>query len=1111
MTADGVTPPPARSPGDAGAPAPASAGRLTDGQRALWFLHELEPSSSKYIIARAALIRGPLDLEVLERAMRTIGDRHPALRTIFDASAGAPRRIVHARSDIAVERQDASGWTESALRDRLRAAAYRPFDLQRGPLWRVVVFARGAHDHVLLFAMHHIATDFWSLTLVFDEVRRLYEAGVAGGPAGLADALAALPRAGDPDTYLRTVDDYLTSPARDADLAWWRDQLAGAPSELDWPHAGIGPAATDAIPQLEFMLAPELRDRVEAFARARDVTIHAVLIAAYYVVLARWTGQRDLVVGVPSAVRRAPEARRLVGYCVNPLPLRARLSDETSFTDLVARASATTRSALFHQRLPFVTLVEQLCAQRTTAGNPIFQAMFSFQRAFDRQLEGLGEFAIGVGVTELRFGPATIQAYPLAPGAPQVDLTLSVAPVATGLACTLDYSAARFERRAVEQMAAQYERLLGHLLDAPELPVVRCAMLSDRERAALASAWNDTARDYPVTACLHDLVSAQARAQPDAIAVIDARGRLSYAELDARADRLSARLRALGVGLETPVGILMNRSTDLIVAMLAVLKSGGVYVPLDPAYPPRRLELIARDSRIPVLVTERELASRLSVPDCERVMIDDGALLDRAVPVSGPPVRVAPDNAAYLLYTSGSTGNPKGISVTHRNAVSFVHWAATAFSREDMSEVLASTSLCFDLSVFEIYGTLHRGGRVVVVDNALAVADQPHARAVTLINTVPSALSALIATRGVPDSAQVIALAGEALHGSLVRRAYAETRARRVFNYYGPTEATTYATGAELPRDDAAAPAIGLPLDNARAYVLDHELEPLPPGMRGELFIGGDGVTRGYARRPALTAERFVPDPFAGVPGARMYRTGDVVVRRGDGQLHFLGRADHQIKLRGFRIELGEIEAQLASHPAVRDAAATLWTGDGEPRLVAYIVVANELTGEPTDDALRSHLGEALPGYMVPAQLVRCAALPHTPNGKVDRARLPAPGAPPGPADGCVAPRDELEARIAAIWSELLGRDPVGVHDNFFALGGSSLVAARLVSLLHGRGLPVALRDLFEHPTVASLAARLRAGDGVRADDCIPVQPRERFQVARQAAHSTPVPQAKEP
>jgi len=1072
--------------------------RLTDGQRALWFLHELAPTSSKYIIARAALIRGPLDTGLLERAVHAVGGRHPALRTTFDASAGAPQRTVHAPRDIAIDLVDASGLDDGELAARLRTAAYQPFDLQRGPLWRMSVLARSATEHLLLFAMHHIVTDFWSLTLVFDEVRRLYEAGVAAGPEGIARALSALPLAGDPEAYLRMVDDYLASPARDADLAWWRGQLDGAPVELDWPTTGSAPAAGDAIPQLAFTLPGELRDRVEAFGRARGATMHPVLLAAYDVLLARWTGQRDLVVGVPSAVRRGPEVRRLVGYCVNPLPLRARLAEHTTFAELVAQASATTRGALRHQRLPFAALVEHLGAQRP-AGNPIFQAMFSFQRAFAPELEALAEFAIGAGTTELRLGPATIRAYPLAPSDPQVDLTLSVAPVAAGLACTLDYDPAQFERGAIEQMASQYERLLDQLIEAPDRPVACGSLVSETERPALARAWNDTARDYPRHARLHELVSARVRERPDAVAVVDGRTRLTYAELEARADRLSRLLRARGVRVETRVGVLMNRTTDLIVALLAVLDSGGVYVPLDPAYPAKRLEFCARDAGIHLLVTERALAGRLLLADGERIVMDDGALLDDdgALPAA-PPVALHPDALAYILYTSGSTGNPKGVCVTHRNAVNFVHWAATAFSDRDMAEVLASTSICFDLSVFEIYATLYRGGRVVLVDNALAVADQAHARTVTLINTVPSALSALVATGGVPDSVRVVIVAGEPLHASLVHQAYANTAAQRVFNYYGPTEATTYATGTAIARDAAGAPSIGLPLDNTRAYVLDRELEPLPAGMRGDLYVGGDGVTRGYAGQPALTAERFVPDPFAAAPGARMYRTGDVAVRRGDGQLHFVGRADQQIKLRGFRIELGEIESCLLSCPAVREACVSLWTGREEPRLVAHVVTAGARR-EITDDALQRHLRESLPDYMVPAQFVRCVELPHTPSGKIDRARLPDPGAP-APAERHVTARDELEARIAAAWSEALAREPIGVHDNFFALGGSSLVAVRLVALLRHRGVPVALRDLFAHPSVAALAALLRADGPHRtacADDAVPVLPRVPFRLAR--------------
>jgi amino acid adenylation domain-containing protein len=1063
---------------------------LTHGQRALRFLHQLEPGSPAYTIARAARIRGPLDVAALRRALEGLVARHPVLRTSFPLVGEDPVQHIHEQLPLALAVEDAAGFSEAELQRRLIAVAYQPFDLERGPLLRVTLFSRAADEHVLLLAMHHIIADFWSLAVLVDELRQLYEAADSGEPG--AGGGSALPPPGQPAACLRWQSQYLASSAHEEDWAYWRQQLSGPLPRLELPRA---PAAAKGDPAPEpchrFKLGRELRQRAEKFSRLHGVTLNVTLLTAFQALLHRLTGQEDIIVGTPVATRSWPGSARLVGYCVNTLPLRVELARDPSFPELVARTGAIVRGALEHQEFPFSMLVERLQPERIVDRTPIFQALFVYQRAHLGELQDLAAFAVGGGAARMRLGQASVESIPLPPGTAQFELTLAIAPDQEGLLCAFEYDRARLDAGMAERLAAQYECLLAAALETEHTPLSLLPLLPREQLEQHLLGWNATARSYRSDLCLHELVAAQAAKTPEAVAVVSGAERLTYAELQARASRLAALLRRHGVGPEVRVGVLVHRTAELLVGLLAILEAGGAYVPLDPRYPRQRLDFILRDAKVAVLLTQRDLASLLPEHSADPLYLDE---LDPSAPREGAVTAgVRPDNLAYVLYTSGSTGQPKGVAISHRSAVNFVQWATEVFAPEEMLGVLASTSICFDLSVFELFAPLSCGGRVILADTALHLPELPAASEVTLINTVPSAISELLMARAIPASVRTINLAGEPLSSSLVSRLYEETSAESIVNLYGPSETTTYSTYTVLPPVPTEPVSIGRAIANTQVYVLDANLQPVPEGVKGELFIGGIGVARGYLARPRLTAERFLPDPFSGLPGARLYRTGDLVRHCSDGTLEFLGRVDHQVKVRGFRIELGEIEALLRNHPAVKEAAVLAWGTAAERQLVAYVVPApDELPSSGVGEhgaqsaaaaqqesgymkQLREFLRGRLPDYMVPSQFVLLEALPLTPNGKINRAALPEPrSSQPDSSLEYLAPRNELEARIAAVWAELLRRERVGVHDSFFSLGGNSLLAGRLAARLSSAlRVQVSIRTVFEHQTVAALATHL--------------------------------------
>jgi amino acid adenylation domain-containing protein len=1033
---------------------------LSFAQQRLWFLNQLQPDSPFYNVPDTYRLTGRLDARVLERCFDALVRRHETLRTTFKLVGGEPRQFIQDPAPFTLQVVDLTHLpAEKREAEALRLAeeeATRLFDLTRDPMLRARLVRLGEDEHFLLMSMHHIASDGWSRSILADELMKLYEAY----SEGREPALEPLPiQYAD---YAMWQREYLSGEVLSEQLGYWKEQLGGELPALGLPTDHPRPPMltySGAYYPLEF--PQELGAALSALGRKSGATRYMVLLAAFDALLYRYTGQEDVVVGTPIAGRNRREVEGLIGFFVNTLVMRASLSGEPTFRKLLGRVREVTLGAYGHQEVPFEKLVEELHPERDMSRNPLFQVAFALQNAptHDLALRGLNMTPLEIGSDASRF-----------------DLEVHIwEEEDEGLGGYIVYSTDLFVEASMARLHAHYVRLLEGVAADPDARIAELSLLAEAETRQLLYEWNDTRREYPHGQCVHELFEAQAARTPGAVALVCGEQRVTYAELNRRADGLARRLQAAGVGPEVAVGLYAGRTVEMVVGLLAVLKAGGAYVPLDPDYPHERLAFILADTQAGVLLTEKRLLDRMPPHEAEVIRLDD----ERPACESAAQAanRAVDANLAYFIYTSGSTGRPKGVAITHRSVVTLLHWARENFSARELEGVLAATSICFDLSAFELFVPLSVGGKVILAENALALPTLPAAGEVTLINTVPSAMAELVRMSAVPRSVLCVNLAGEPLKNSLAQQVYAQPGVRRVLNLYGPSEDTTYSTAAAHARGATTEPTIGRPIANTQVYVLDGRLEPVAVGVRGELYLGGAGLARGYLARPDLTAERFIPDPFGGMPGGRLYRTGDVARYLSGGELEFLGRADQQVKIRGFRIEPGEIEAVLSTHPAVRQAIVTAGEdATGEGRLIAY--VAGAKTGASTGE-LKAFLRERLPPYMMPSVFVFLDALPLTPSGKVDRQRLPVPdGARPSDAAAeYVAPRTPGEEALAAIWREVLGVEQVGVYDNFFSLGGHSLLATRAVSLVRERcGAEVPLRLMFESPTVEGIAAHVEVG-----------------------------------
>ncbi|HHM9964063.1 TPA: pyoverdine non-ribosomal peptide synthetase PvdD, partial [Pseudomonas aeruginosa] len=1039
---------------------------LSFAQERQWFLWQLEPESAAYHIPSALRLRGRLDVDALQRSFDSLVARHETLRTRFRLEGGRSYQQVQPAVSVSIEREQ---FGEEGLIERIQAIVVQPFDLERGPLLRVNLLQLAEDDHVLVLVQHHIVSDGWSMQVMVEELVQLY----AAYSRGLEVALPALPiQYADYALWQRS---WMEAGEKERQLAYWTGLLGGEQPVLELPFDRPRPARqSHRGAQLGFELSRELVEAVRALAQREGASSFMLLLASFQALLYRYSGQADIRVGVPIANRNRVETERLIGFFVNTQVLKADLDGRMGFDELLAQARQRALEAQAHQDLPFEQLVEALQPERNASHNPLFQVLFNHQSEIrsvtpevqleDLRLEGLawdGQTA-------------------------QFDLTLDIQEDENGIWASFDYATDLFDASTVERLAGHWRNLLRGIVANPRQRLGELPLLDAPERRQTLSEWNPAQRECAVQGTLQQRFEEQVRQRPQAVALILDEQRLSYGELNARANRLAHCLIARGVGADVPVGLALERSLDMLVGLLAILKAGGAYLPLDPAAPEERLAHILDDSGVRLLLTQGHLLERLPRQAGVEVLAIDGLVLD-GYAESDPLPTLSADNLAYVIYTSGSTGKPKGTLLTHRNALRLFSATEAWFGFDERDVWTLFHSYAFDFSVWEIFGALLYGGRLVIVPQWVSRSPEDFYRllcreGVTVLNQTPSAFKQLMAVACSADMAtqqpalRYVIFGGEALDLQSLRPWFQRfgDRQPQLVNMYGITETTvhvTYRPVSEADLEGGLVSPIGGTIPDLSWYILDRDLNPVPRGAVGELYIGRAGLARGYLRRPGLSATRFVPNPFPGGAGERLYRTGDLARFQADGNIEYIGRIDHQVKVRGFRIELGEIEAALAGLAGVRDAVVLAHDGVGGTQLVGYVVADSAEDAERLRESLRESLKRYLPDYMVPAHLMLLERMPLTVNGKLDRQALPQPDASLS-QQAYRAPGSELEQRIAAIWAEILGVERVGLDDNFFELGGHSLLLLMLKERIGDTcQATLSISQLMTHASVAEQAA----------------------------------------
>lgn len=1025
---------------------------LTEAQKEIWLAAQMGGDSVvAYNESMKLEFRGAFDPDRFRLAVQQLAQRHPIL--LARISPDGQWQSIASSSAIEAPLIDLSDRDEAGrkrgLSDILDREVSEAFDLATGPLWRVRIVRLDPSHHVAVWTAHHIVCDGWSGGLLVSEAGKIYSALTRG----------IVPALDEPVPFERyaSAAQPESSSVRDA-IVYWQRQFAEAPAPLDLPTDRPRPLQRSAkAATLVQGLDGSLYQSLKRTAAQQRTTMVVLLMAAMKTLLHRLTGQTDLVVGLPVAGQAVTGHSCLVGHCVNLLPVRTHLQPAASFQEALAVVKKNVLDAYDHHQCTIGTILQHVAVPRSAGRQPLVEVIFNVDRdPSAAEFHGL-EFAC-------ERNPKRALHY---------DIFFNFVEGPRGLYVECDYNTDLFDAVTMERWLGHYQTLLGSIVAMPGESIATLPILTRAEQDELLNEWNDPPVEMPRRLRLHELFEQQAERSPEARAVTFEGRHLTYGELNRRSNQVAHRLKMLGAGPDVLVGLFLERSPEMLVGILGILKAGAAYVPMDPEYPKERLGYILQDSRAPIVVTQKSLTDDL--PDFSgRLVCLDADWADIAREREhNLPSEAAPQHLAYVLFTSGSTGRPKGVALEHHSAVTFVQWASRVFSPEDLAGVLFSTSVCFDLSVFEMFVTMNAGGTIIIAPNALHLPGLSARNEVTLINTVPSAMTELLHMGAVPLSVRVVNLAGEALSEALVEQIYAQTKVERVYNLYGPTEATTYSTYTLVPRGCPV--TIGRPIANTQAYILDAHRNLAPRGVLGELYLAGEGLARGYYGRPDLTDERFVPNPFDPRPGARMYRTGDLCRWLPDKTIQYLGRLDHQIKLRGFRIELGEIEATLDRYPGIRQSLLMAREDQpGQKRLVAYVVPEPGTTVQ-TDD-LRLYVKQRLPEFMLPSSIVVLEAFPLSPNGKIDRKRLPGPDEQAvEPSREYVAPRDPLEQVLAQLWAKVLRVGRVGLHDNFFELGGHSLLAVRMIveiEKLYKKRLPLA--TLLQAPTIDALAAVLR-------------------------------------
>lgn len=1110
-------------PSTIGHPAPPSSYPLSHGQQALWFLYQSAPESAAYNVGFAVRVRSHVDRVALRQAFQMLLDRHAALRTTFKhvpreqgTQEGGLLQVVHGEQAVFFEEVDAKGWSEQRLKEQVELAYKRPFDFEEGPLLRASLFTRSQHTHVLLLTIHHMAVDAWSVGLLLDELRQLY-------PAAKAGRKASLPSAAPYADFVAWQRDKLQAEGERL-LAYWQEELAGAPQVLNLPtDYARPPVQTYKGASLTFQLPASLTAQIRDYARSEGATLYMTLLAAFQVLLHRYTGAESVLVGSPVAGREQREFTQTVGNFINSIVLRADFAGHPSFKEVLSQVRGRVLSALSHQAYPFALLVQHVQANRTASHSPLFQASFVLQKLSGSPLLELSAPTLTQqenGRESINWGGLDFAPYPIGQQEGQFDLTFEIAETKETLFAIVKYNSDLFNAETIRRMGGHFQSLLAGVVSHPETAIGKLPLLTRNERDKLLVTWNQTQSDYPRDKCMHQLFEAQAARTPEAIALLFGEQQLTYGELNCRANQLAHYLQEQGVGPEVLVGLNIERSIEMVVGLLGILKAGGAYVPLDPSFPQERLAFMIADSKVPILLTQEKLLG--SIPyEGRQLALDSQWHLLQGSSERNPTSKVQPENLAYCIYTSGSTGKPKGVLLCHRSLTNFLTSISSAPGLTNQDTLLAVTTISFDIAGLELYLPLLKGAKLVLAEQEV-ISDGKNllkkliSSGATVMQATPATWRMLLASGWQKSEAWQsrpaflgqlkVLCGGEALPLELAHQLLA--LGVDLWNMYGPTETTIWSSLAHITDNqsdkDAHADAskgvitIGRPIANTQIYVLDEHLQPVPIGVPGELHIGGDGVARGYLNRPKLTNERFIRNPFG---EGRLYKTGDSCRYLPDGKLEFLGRLDHQIKIRGFRVELGEIEAVLIGHELIREVVVVAQEEGGPSgtaqRLVAYFVPAvpaSDLSPQTSDALthrnLRLYLKDTLPDYMIPSFFVQLEALPLTPNGKVNRRGLPAPDDQVLMSKSYRAPRTESEKTLGTLWEEVLQRSPIGVDDNFFELGGHSLLVTQLLANVRQTfQVELLIRHLFERPTVAELAILIEAQKAAQEMTTLAIQP----------------------
>jgi amino acid adenylation domain-containing protein len=1033
---------------------------LSHGQRALWFLYQLAPESAAYNLLYAAHLHFAVDVPALQRSLQALVQRYPILTATYAMKGKEPIQRLHSNQTLQIEVIDTSTWSWEYLRQRLDDEGNRPFNLEQGPLLRVNLYVRSAQYSILSLTVHHIIADLWSLNVLIDELRVLYSKEKAG-------VLAQLPPVNAQFTdYIRWQADMLAGPEGELHWLYWQQKLAGELPAMNLPtDRPRPPVQTYRGASHSFQLSDEMTRQLRKLAQAENVTLYTLVLAVFLVLLFRYSDQEDLLIGTPMLGRNRADFEKTIGYFANPIVLRTSLASNPIFKQLLKQVRQTVIEAIEHQDYPFPLLVERLQPKRDPGYSPLIQTLFIWDKPS----------------TPVEYPPVVPLFEPFVvgqQGAP-FDLTLTVFELDGSLSADFRYNVDLFGDTTIARMEQHFQTLLNAILAHPDQHILDLPMLIEAEQRQILVEWNDTQSDYPEYACIHQLFETQVLRTPETVAVAFEDQQLTYWELNRRANQVAHALQAAGIGPDTLVGVAMERSIEMVIALLAILKAGGAYVPLEPTYPRERLAYMIQDAGLSIVLTQKRLWDLLPHDDLLILNLDDDENPFARYSEENPTSTVRPDNLVYMIYTSGSTGKPKGVMNIHRALSNRLHWMQQAYQLNPADRVMQKTPFSFDVSVWEFFWPLLNGARLVVArpkghqDPAYLIS-LIEEQQITTMHFVPSMLQAFLEQPGLERSASLIRVicSGEALSFELQKRFFSCLNAD-LYNLYGPTEAAIDVTHWTCRREssDPVVP-IGHPIANTEMYILNRSFQPVPVGVVGELYIGGVGLARGYFNRPELTAEMFISDPFSKQPAARLFKTGDLGRYRPDGAIEFLGRIDYQVKIRGIRIELGEIEAVLAQHPLVKEAVVMAREDKpGNKRLVAFLVLTQSQMHIGVEE-LRAYLKEKLPLDMVPAAFVFLDTLPITSNGKVDRAALPAPDAArPELETTFVAFRTPTEEKLAQIWAEVLGIDRVGIQDNFFDLGGASIQSLQVVNRASEAGIELSPELLFEYQTIAELAA----------------------------------------